>query len=266
MIQAIQDNLFEFWGSLRKSPNTRVEDTDEMLRYSTSAPFPLLNGVMRARFQSGEADRKVQEALDLFRQGELPMWWWTTPSDSPIDLPQRLVAAGLAETGQSPGMALDLAKLDDSLDPPPGLVVERLGSDDDLSEYSRVLAAGYGMPEFVTEDLARHLKEMGSWPEGPCVGYLARLEGAPVATSLVAFAAGVAGIYYVATLPTARRQGIGTAVTAAPLREARQLGNKIAILHSSPMGYGVYRRLGFREYCMVGRYVWAPPKSSEGQA
>lgn len=265
MTRAVQDNLFEFWGSLRKSPDMRVDQTPEMIRYVTGVPFPLMNGVLRARFPVGAADKKVHEALAPFRERKLPMMWWTAPSDTPSDLPRRLVAAGLAEVEQAPGMAIDLQKLNEDVDSPRGLVIQGVGSQDDLADCNQVLAAGFGMPEFVAEELAKHLRAIGSWPDGPWLGYLGRLEGRPVATSLVAFTAGVAGIYNVATLEEARGRGIGAAMTLAPLREARQMGYRIAILHSSAMGYGVYRRLGFREYCKIGQYVWTP-ESGEQQA
>ena len=53
-----------------------------------------------------------------------------------------------------------------------------------------------------------------------------------------------------------RRQGIGAAVTLAPLLEARDMGYEVGILHASPMGLGMYGRVGFQECCRMSHYVW----------
>jgi len=38
----------------------------------------------------------------------------------------------------------------------------------------------------------------------------------------------------------------------------RALGYRMAILHSSALGAGMYRGLGFRDVCAIGQHVWAP--------
>lgn len=91
--------------------------------------------------------------------------------------------------------------------------------------------------------------------------YLGKLDGEPVATSLLFLGGGVAGIYNVATLPEARRQGIGSALTMIPLLEARRQGYRIGILQTTPTGLNLYRRLGFREYCLFSAYFWSPETS-----
>jgi predicted acetyltransferase len=90
--------------------------------------------------------------------------------------------------------------------------------------------------------------------------FLGWMDGQPVATSQLLPATGVAGIFSVGTVPGARRQGIGTAMTLAPLLQAREMGYEIAILHASEMGAGIYRSLGFKSYCQINHYVWSPKR------
>ena len=51
-----------------------------------------------------------------------------------------------------------------------------------------------------------------------------------------------------------RRMGIGAAMTLKAAQEARRHGYHIAILTASSLGVGIYRRLGFRQYCTFSTY------------
>jgi ribosomal protein S18 acetylase RimI-like enzyme len=93
--------------------------------------------------------------------------------------------------------------------------------------------------------------------------YLGYVGSEPVGASLLFLHGATAGIYHLGTVPEARGQGIGTAMTVATLRAGRELGKPMAVLRAAWAGLGIYRRLGFREYNRFGRYVW--PHDSEGE-
>jgi predicted GNAT family acetyltransferase len=124
-----------------------------------------------------------------------------------------------------------------------------------LREFVEVMRVGFEMPPFTVERLFEILSALGLTEESPWRNYVGRLDGKVVTTASVALVAGVAGIYNVATLPKMRRRGFGTAMTLAPSRQARELGYRIGILHSSAVGLSVYRRLGFEQYSSYSVYV-----------
>jgi ribosomal protein S18 acetylase RimI-like enzyme len=87
--------------------------------------------------------------------------------------------------------------------------------------------------------------------------YLGRLGGEPVATNLLFCGGGVASVYAVATVASARGRGIGGAITLAPLLAAREAGYRHAVLFSSDMAVGAYERIGFRGCGIrINRYLW----------
>lgn len=58
----------------------------------------------------------------------------------------------------------------------------------------------------------------------------------------------MAGMYSVATRPSHRGRGFGTAVTAAALLAAQAQGFDTAVLEPSPMAATMYRRMGFEPF------------------
>jgi len=94
--------------------------------------------------------------------------------------------------------------------------------------------------------------------------FLGTFRGRPVATSVGHPWNGVVGINFVATLPEFRGRGFGTAMTWRAAAVARSADCPIVTLHASPMGYPVYRRMGFVERF---RYTeWATPRPSGAPA
>ena len=155
-------------------------------------------------------------------------------------------------------MAADLLALEADAPQPAGLEVSQVRDLSALEQWIQASFAGFGFSATGSHSAFEVFAGLGF--DLPLRSYLGTLHGEPVAVSQLFLGAGVAGIYIVATVPEARRQGIATALTLAPLREARALGYRIGILHASPMGLGVYRRLGFREYCKMSGYLYQEGK------
>ena len=186
------------------------------------------------------------------------MLWQIGPATQPADLGTYLKAHGFIHGGDSPGMAVNLSRLREDLSETSGLVIERVNEIEMLRRWCDVIASGFGMPDFVVDAFFDFYGSIGLDAELPLHHYIGWLNDEPVATSSLFLGAGVAGIYNVATIPAARRQGIGAIMTLIPLQEARAEGYKAGVLSSSEMGTGVYQSLGFQEYCKISQYLWSP--------
>jgi GNAT superfamily N-acetyltransferase len=206
------------------------------------------------------ADAAIERALQRCRTRRVPLLWWVGPLSRPDDLGARLVAHGFTMGEAQPGMAGELDRLPAAAGPP-DLVVERARSAGALRLWWSLACDVHGRPHEIVEPAARCYARMALAADAPMRCYLGWWRGKPVATSCVVLGAGVAGLYGVATLPAVRRQGIGTAMTLAPLREAAALGYRVAVLRASVEGRPMYEKMGFREYCRVATYVWQCPEA-----
>lgn len=238
-------------------PQIEIHDEPDMVWVVTNIPHHYLNCVLQAQLAPEDVDPRIEETLTHFSSRHVPMSWRIGPSTQPADLGKRLAAHGLIDAGGTIGMAVDLLALKESLPSPPNLTIELVRDEVTLEKWAHIVAVGFEYPESVAKALFEVHARAGFGLHLPWRLYLGLLEGQAMAASRLFLAAGVAGIYAVSTLPEARRQGIGTALTLAPVREARTMGYRIGVLHAEPEALGVYRRLGFREYCRFGFYVWA---------
>lgn len=231
---------------------------DAQVRWTIGgSPLDYHNAVVHADLDADSADAAVRESIEAMRRSDVPGSWHVGPSMRPGDLSSRLLAAGFVHDGAEPGMAAELRDLREDPRSPDGVVVTPVTDEADLAVWADTLARGFGEgvreATWVAEMYRRLGLGAGSWRL-----YLARLDGVPVGTTSVYLGAGVAGVYFVMTVPEARGRGIGAAVTIAGLRPALERGYDVAVLTSSPMGHKVYERIGFREHCAIDLYTWRP--------
>jgi GNAT superfamily N-acetyltransferase len=152
-------------------------------------------------------------------------------------------------------MSCQLADLPAAVLTPPGFSIRLVSDLGTLHTWVKTFLEGYGLPPSFEQPFYDLLASLGV--HGDLQHYLGWLDGVPVAASSIFYSAGVAGIYNVGVVEPARGQGLGAAITLAPLLEARQRGYPIGALQSSEMGFNVYRRLGFRKVCDVRHFSFS---------
>lgn len=252
---AVKANLYEFFRAMRASPQAEFSEGSDLVRWRTAIPHPWFSGVLSTQPPNGVSGQIIQEMLDYFKSRQVSSFtWWLEPGLDSAAWSQHLIPRGFQYTNSPPAMAVDLAALPASIPHPAGLTIRIVEDLETLLEWTRTFIPGYELPEIFVTPFYELLAGMGI--ELPLRHYLGYLDGKPVATSTLFLGAGTAGIYDVGTLPEARRQGIGAALTLFPLQQARAMGNTTGILQSSEMGFGVYQQLGFRHVGAVDHFYW----------
>ncbi len=215
-------------------------------------PDPFRSTVVSARFSEADVDRRIREISAAYAARATGFLWWVAPFHKPRNLGERLLQAGIRFEGTAPAMAMDLADLPRDEAVPEGLEIVPVRDEATLRQFINVLALEMGVPEGSPNPAARHHAALlqaipPTLASEPIpLRYLGLLDGRPVATSRIAIAAGVAGLYAVATLPDVRGRGFGRALTLAALEAGRSIGYRIGVLQASDDGLPVYRRIGFR--------------------
>jgi GNAT superfamily N-acetyltransferase len=247
VVAAMEANAQEqvlLWG---KAIGAEIHNDAGVKWFVSGIPFALCNGIVDAQFSPQQPGDSIDAILAHIASYHVPMICVITPSMRPLDLAQHLQQHGWELSTEDPAMALDLHKLSPVL-LPHDVQIQIVEDETALKEMIRVLIIGSDLPEEAISLLLDLYNQRG-FPRHPSLRfYLALLDNEAVATGTLFLGGGVAGIYNVATLEHARHRGIGTAITATGLHEARKQGYRIGILESSPMGLNVYRHLGFQAY------------------
>jgi ribosomal protein S18 acetylase RimI-like enzyme len=118
--------------------------------------------------------------------------------------------------------------------------------------FAATTSACFDIPMTVARDVYEPAR---AW-RGAYRGFLGLVNGTPVSIVAIVVAAGVIGVYSLATVPEARRQGYGESLLrAAVAREQERTGLGRFVLQSTEAGQGLYRRLGFRDVARFSVYL-----------
>jgi GNAT superfamily N-acetyltransferase len=251
LLLANERNIENLYALLAQAPGIDYYESAQMIRIRTGVPHPFVNTVLRLRLNSDDAETVIASTLEYFDSHKLPVSWMLNGSSFPLDLDNRLQHRGIHIVAEMPGMSIDLATLIEPMDLPFGLEIRAITHVDKvgITDWAATSSTGSGIPIEVMEVF---LPLFEIYNDGSIAAFTAYLDGKPVGTSLLYLDDECAGIYCVAVLPEARRQGIGAAITTHALRAARDCGYCVGTLQASKMGLPVYERLGFKAH---GRFT-----------
>jgi ribosomal protein S18 acetylase RimI-like enzyme len=256
LLAASEVNRIAFWSPYGRGQGCTLYTAPDVVWFYSGIQDPLFNGVIWAEMERDAVGGTVDRLHAEIDAHGVPALWWVGPRSRPRDLGALLEGRGLELAGETPGMAVDLRSMDDRPGTAAGLTVRQVTDRQTRALWARVAAVGTGFSEDAVETIVRLEAGLGDDAQYRAQRrYIGYLDDTPVATSALVLEGGVAGVYGVATLPQARRRGIGTQMTLAPLLEAREMGYRVGILQASSMGHAIYERIGFRDVCTYRIYL-----------
>jgi hypothetical protein len=250
----MQENLIAYFRLFAGLPG--ITFVEEDVTWCVTAEGAPGNQALRTQLPGDAVDRRIDEIISQIGQYTDQIDWLVFPSCQPADLGQRLAVHGLEGGPEGawmlvgkiggPGgtwMLADLTSLSDAPSVADNFQIEYVRNPKMLEAWIQISSEGFGGGDYQNfyEAYARH----GFGPEAFSLHYIGYLDDQPVTSSTLLLAGGIASIYDVSTPPALRRQGFGGAITWAMMQEAKKRGYQYAWIWSSPMGKGVYSKLGF---------------------
>ena len=254
-IDAIAANLSAYYLPYGTLPGGSIHATTDLTWFVSGIPEPWFNGVARSTLGPAPEQRVATLLAELTAQ-KLPFLWHLSPTSTPAHLGAILSAQGLRLFADEPCMALDLRARPTPPASPAGFAMAPVRDAEELARWTGIWMAT--VPEPTWQRCRDAYAQLGLATTAPWRYYLGFLDGVPVATVKLFYAAGVVSVQHVMTLPAARRRGIGAALVSQALHEAQQRGYRLAVLTATPAGSALYRQLGFREYGRWVSYSWRP--------
>jgi GNAT superfamily N-acetyltransferase len=234
-------------------PGGRLDDVAGCARWLCDVPLPLFNGVIGMP-RGRDLDSAIAAVLEPFDAARVPLLWVLPTHEGPVI--GALAGRGFTVDHGTPAMTIDLADLP-PLEIPANTTIDEVDDDPDaLRDASTIALTTNGMPPWCID---AYLEALRGLPGRRTIRtFLARRDGAPLASSVLVSAAGVAGLYNVGTLPDARRTGLGRLVSLAAMVAGRDAGYRVGVLQSSGLGKPVYQAIGFEERAVFTFAVRVP--------
>jgi ribosomal protein S18 acetylase RimI-like enzyme len=250
---SIENNLFDFFRTVSRL-SKRTFYTDRHISWVNCAPSPWPCGIFDTNLGTNNIKENIASVKEQIKRRIAPKIWMTGPSMRPSNLDEQLLKCGFVKQDELTGMALEFPKLKSDFQRTDGLDVQIVTDEKNLRDWAKVVESSLfdsqqtnpsSLYDLMTTVLTCDMVTL-------FIGYV---ENWAVASSTLFVSNGIAGIYHVATAPSYRNKGIGRSMTLAPLSQAKEMGARFAVVQATQLGKGLFKSLGFSEYCTLGNFV-----------
>ena len=231
-----------------------VEESDGIMLFASGSSLPVIcNGAFRTD-DTVDPVELVTRADAFF--GGRGRGYTVMVRDQPADddLRRACSAQGLLAFGD-PSPEMSCTKRVEAV-PSTDVDLRWVADDGEVADFARVAGNAYGtygMPADVPADFfsAPH-RLLGA----PNVHVVLAYDGSEaVAGAMSVLSHGIAGIYWVGTVESARGRGLGRLVTTAVTNDALDRGASAVTLQASDMGEPIYRSMGYEALYFYTNWV-----------
>ena len=204
----------------------------------TGVPIAMFNGIWAETVRP--SPQTVAEMLDRVAASGLPYCAQLRPG-APSEVADDLLRRGMTQLEQVPLMVLEVSSRLEAAQRVEQLRIRPMPPEE-APLHTSIVADAFDIPE----DLILQLMTPEALARAELHCYLGEIDGEPVTTGLGIGLGQFVGIFDVATRPDFRGRGFASALTARVAADAWAAGARWAWLQSSPTGYNIYEKLGFR--------------------
>lgn len=239
-------------------PQGRLLERNGLLCFSIGCPS--VDGYLNGALSTGN-ELPAKEVLGLSKDffqslGYGFVIWIRDQTDR--DLEQLLKLEGLKPVEDPGGPAMYTPHRLDPSHVPEGIEICRVTSAQDARDFASVAAAAFEMTPAISQ-LA--IAQVGASNDPKVAAFVAREKGKPISAAFAFVDNGMAGVYYVSTIPEARGRGLGGLCTRAATNAGFDLGAQTVILQAAQRGQTFYERIGYKVFT---RYRWYPISVTSG--
>lgn len=255
--KVLEENLRAALGAFaRGKPSGEVREEPGLMLAWADVNFATFNAaLLTAPLHSvAELREKIETAAACFGPRRLPWSFWLCEGWLARPLRREAGAifweAGLHLVTAMPGMAAE--RILAATRRLPALEYRPVADEATRSAFKSIMSVTFDLPL----ETGREIYESESTWRGGLVGYVGYADGEPVATAATLAAAGAIGLYAVGTLPPYQKRGCAEAIVRHALRQAREASRiERSVLESTPSGFRLYRRLGYRTVTKYAIYA-----------